>query len=162
LLALTDNFQRSACTAAAIRMAVSIQWYHSEDSVYSLGSVTLWAIAEMTCMLIAFCVPTAKNVFQKKSPLSKAASSITMGKSSKSRRNDTTDPNASYHKIGDNSIGLRDIKSGNSDGSTRQLQDPSKMEGGITYTTHFSAQEEISREMPKDDVRQYHVWDIRH
>ncbi|KAI1321107.1 hypothetical protein F5Y16DRAFT_74251 [Xylariaceae sp. FL0255] len=46
------------CVAAIIRLVSTVTWYESEDKIYTLAPITLWAIAEMICMFLVFCLPT--------------------------------------------------------------------------------------------------------
>ncbi|KAK5634718.1 hypothetical protein RRF57_010431 [Xylaria bambusicola] len=45
------------CVAAVVRLVVSIQYSHSQDETYTFFTVGVWAVVEITCGLIIFCVP---------------------------------------------------------------------------------------------------------
>ncbi|KAI3339261.1 hypothetical protein F4824DRAFT_508660 [Ustulina deusta] len=52
-----------ACLSAAIRLHVTLVFYASEDIVFTEGGMYLWALAEMTCLFLVFCVPSIPRMF---------------------------------------------------------------------------------------------------
>ncbi|TGJ84619.1 hypothetical protein E0Z10_g4159 [Xylaria hypoxylon] len=52
-----------ACISAAIRLHVSVSFYPSSDIVFAQAGLYLWALAEMTCLFLVFCVPAIPRVF---------------------------------------------------------------------------------------------------
>ncbi|KAI0432449.1 hypothetical protein F5Y09DRAFT_339667 [Xylaria sp. FL1042] len=48
-----------ACVSAAIRLHVTIQFYKSDDVVYTESGMYLIALAEMTCLFLVLCLPTS-------------------------------------------------------------------------------------------------------
>ncbi|KAI3325752.1 hypothetical protein HD806DRAFT_553010 [Xylariaceae sp. AK1471] len=52
-----------ACVAATIRLYETVVFYHSDDLVYAQAGMYLWALAEMTCLFLVFCVPAIPKAF---------------------------------------------------------------------------------------------------
>lgn len=46
------------CICASGRMAAAVQYYKSDDVVYTISKVSLWSLAEMTCTFLVFCAPS--------------------------------------------------------------------------------------------------------
>ncbi|KAI1505065.1 hypothetical protein F5X99DRAFT_416174 [Biscogniauxia marginata] len=53
-----------ACIAATFRLAESVEFYRSDDLVYSLAAMDHWILVEMTCQFVVFCAPTTPIVFK--------------------------------------------------------------------------------------------------
>ncbi|XXH02878.1 hypothetical protein Hte_009266 [Hypoxylon texense] len=52
-----------ACVAAAFRLVATIHYSFSLDTTYNFSAVGLWAVAETTCGILVFSVPTAPKAF---------------------------------------------------------------------------------------------------
>ncbi|KAI1325532.1 hypothetical protein F5Y16DRAFT_401249 [Xylariaceae sp. FL0255] len=52
-----------ACLAAIFRLYATIIFYNSDDEVYTGSAMYLWALAEMTCLFLVFCVPAIPKAF---------------------------------------------------------------------------------------------------
>ncbi|KAK5635350.1 hypothetical protein RRF57_011062 [Xylaria bambusicola] len=50
-----------ACVSGTIQLSATVTWYQTDDEIYALSPITLWAIAEMTCMFLVFCLSTASK-----------------------------------------------------------------------------------------------------
>ncbi|KAL2865304.1 uncharacterized protein BJX67DRAFT_383045 [Aspergillus lucknowensis] len=53
-----------ACVSAAFRCAVTVAHGRSADSVYTLGPLAFWAMAEMTCGFFIICLPCIPKIIQ--------------------------------------------------------------------------------------------------
>ncbi|KAI0010007.1 hypothetical protein F4779DRAFT_579574 [Xylariaceae sp. FL0662B] len=51
------------CIAGCFRLAVTVQYQKDKDLTYSVSSVIMWAIGEMTAGFLVFCVPAAPKAF---------------------------------------------------------------------------------------------------
>lgn len=70
------NFGCSACVAGSFRLAATTQFLYSDDIIYDVTALTLWACAEMTCAFLVFCVPSIPKVVRTMGLLSKILSSL--------------------------------------------------------------------------------------
>lgn len=55
---------RSACAASIVRLYYSVVSYHHKDFTYLAGIQGLWAIAELTCGILAMCLPMSPKFFR--------------------------------------------------------------------------------------------------
>ncbi|XDG05671.1 hypothetical protein ABKA04_005286 [Annulohypoxylon sp. FPYF3050] len=62
--------------AAGFRLGAEIDYTKSEDIVYNISPVLLWALAEMTCMFLVFGVPSGAKILSDTRIPSKLASSL--------------------------------------------------------------------------------------
>ncbi|KAL2843707.1 hypothetical protein BJY01DRAFT_248482 [Aspergillus pseudoustus] len=53
-----------ACVSAAFRCAVTVAHGRSPDSVYTLGPLAFWAMAEMTCGFFIICLPCIPKILK--------------------------------------------------------------------------------------------------
>ena len=54
----------STVVCSCFRLAASVDYYHSNDSTYTIAPLSLWALAEMTCIFLVSCMPAAPKVFR--------------------------------------------------------------------------------------------------
>ncbi|KAI1452064.1 hypothetical protein F4805DRAFT_54816 [Annulohypoxylon moriforme] len=62
--------------AAGFRLGAEIDYTKSEDIIYNISPVLLWALAEMTCMFLVFGVPSGAKIMNDTHIPSKLASSL--------------------------------------------------------------------------------------
>ncbi|KAH9904189.1 hypothetical protein F4778DRAFT_734341 [Xylariomycetidae sp. FL2044] len=136
-VALLFAFGLLACAAAAARIAYSLRYYTSDDTAYTLSAVSLWAIAEMTCMFLVFCGPATPKVIKS----FKSNTDSTKPLRSTSPRSDGAKKKAKYRMIDENGVPLTHITSmgglPSSTKSTREIE-PS---AGIIRTQEFTSGE---------------------
>ncbi|KAI6084203.1 hypothetical protein F4821DRAFT_271255 [Hypoxylon rubiginosum] len=65
-----------ACISSIFRLEATIVHYRSEDAVYSVTVVALWALAEMACLLLVFFVPAIPKVISGNGVATRLAISI--------------------------------------------------------------------------------------
>ncbi|KAH9908494.1 hypothetical protein F4778DRAFT_717402 [Xylariomycetidae sp. FL2044] len=53
-----------AIVSASFRVASSYRFLRAEDKTYRVTNVALWAIAELTCAILIFCVPLIPKIFK--------------------------------------------------------------------------------------------------
>ncbi|KAI1076150.1 hypothetical protein F5B20DRAFT_594234 [Whalleya microplaca] len=73
---ITNTRNYSDCVSAIIRLAYTVKYVTSDDSVYTVSSMTLAATAEMTCGFIVFGLPYAVKVFNSESVIFKLLTSF--------------------------------------------------------------------------------------
>ncbi|KAI0971895.1 hypothetical protein F4678DRAFT_432439 [Xylaria arbuscula] len=139
-----------ACASATARLVFTVFYFKSDDTAYTLSALSLWLIAEMTCMFLIFAGPAAPHAFAKGEWLDrfkKAFRSWSL-KDSKQRtdgtdyswnypQNDSTNSRNVYYKIDDPQSQSSKMSSRASHAHSRQNPNT-----GIMRTTHFTAQEE--------------------
>ncbi|KAL7621866.1 hypothetical protein AAE478_007366 [Parahypoxylon ruwenzoriense] len=64
------------CTAAGFRLGAEVDYTKSDDVLYSTAPVTLWALAEMTCMFLVFGIPSGAKILSDSRLPSRLASSL--------------------------------------------------------------------------------------
>ncbi|KAJ3559134.1 hypothetical protein NPX13_g9580 [Xylaria arbuscula] len=52
-----------AIVSAAARLAAAVQYTHSSDPTYDAAVLSLWAISEMTCAFLIYCIPSFPLAF---------------------------------------------------------------------------------------------------
>ncbi|KAJ8129295.1 hypothetical protein O1611_g4337 [Lasiodiplodia mahajangana] len=52
-----------ACAAAISRLVYTVFYFRSDDTAYTLSALSLWLIAEMTCMFLIFAGPATPSAF---------------------------------------------------------------------------------------------------
>ncbi|KAI1429031.1 hypothetical protein F5Y12DRAFT_799177 [Xylaria sp. FL1777] len=62
-VALVFTIGSLACLSAGVRLHVTLVYYGSEDVVFTESGMYLWALVEMTCLFLVFCVPSIPRVF---------------------------------------------------------------------------------------------------
>ena len=55
----------SGCAASIVRLYYSVKIVDYEDVTYLAGILYLWAIAEMTCGILAMCLPISPKFFKR-------------------------------------------------------------------------------------------------
>ncbi|KAI3326934.1 hypothetical protein HD806DRAFT_531530 [Xylariaceae sp. AK1471] len=50
--------------SAGFRVDASVHFFKSEDKTYQVFAVALWGIAELTCAILLFCVPSIPKIFR--------------------------------------------------------------------------------------------------
>ncbi|KAH9885698.1 hypothetical protein F4778DRAFT_500096 [Xylariomycetidae sp. FL2044] len=138
-----------ACISASFRLGVTVQFYLTDDTAYAKSAVYLWALAEMTCLFLVFCVPAAPRALIDSGLAAKVALSL----------------NAAYRKVNQTGSSLFGIPSSPSTPASETVaaakQDQSRrMEGGILCTTHISVREDFvgSGERKGGEGGQYCPW----
>ncbi|KAI8966136.1 hypothetical protein F5Y11DRAFT_310539 [Daldinia sp. FL1419] len=146
-----------ACISAVARLAYSTRYYTSDDTAYTLSSMSLWAIAEMTCMFLIFGGTVLPKIFTSSNLMSTLFAKVKTWYSSyiSSTRNTTTPslPHGGsedqkyrnvYLKLDENSTPLTDLsaKAEPRSESQEELRNRSNMESGITRTTQITTEEE--------------------
>ncbi|CAJ2508381.1 Uu.00g134070.m01.CDS01 [Anthostomella pinea] len=54
-----------ACGSATSRLVYTVFYFRSDDTAFTLSALSLWLIAEMTCMFIIYAGPAAPKAFAK-------------------------------------------------------------------------------------------------
>ncbi|GAW11907.1 hypothetical protein ANO14919_012600 [Xylariales sp. No.14919] len=53
-----------AIVSAAFRVHASVRFFRSKDKTYLVSSVALWGIAELTCGILIYCMPSIPKIFR--------------------------------------------------------------------------------------------------
>ncbi|KAI1131672.1 hypothetical protein F5Y10DRAFT_275404 [Nemania abortiva] len=53
-----------AIISAAFRVYASVHFFKSKDKTFTVASVALWGIAELTCGILIYCIPTIPRIFK--------------------------------------------------------------------------------------------------
>lgn len=61
--ALRRSHMVRACAAAISRLVYTVFYFKSDDTAYTLSALSLWLIAEMTCMFLIFAGPAVPQAF---------------------------------------------------------------------------------------------------
>ncbi|GAW21426.1 hypothetical protein ANO14919_109450 [Xylariales sp. No.14919] len=72
--------------AGGFKADASVRLYESDDKTYQTSSVAVWAIAEVTCALLVFCVPSIPKIFRDSGPFFKLPASFVSWLKSRSER----------------------------------------------------------------------------
>ncbi|KAI0532707.1 hypothetical protein GGR58DRAFT_489199 [Xylaria digitata] len=159
-----------ACLSAVLRLVSTIEYSTTDDVTYAVSAVVLWALAEMTCGFIVLGMPTAPKVLFETRLISRIKSSFKSwtgsnqdeskytGVSEASKSSKTAN---SYHKINDNGVPLRNLKSLDLSESTERLRDfVAKPENSIVRTTQLSTSEDYDyeRQVQYDQLQRQHPW----
>ncbi|XXG96157.1 hypothetical protein Hte_002436 [Hypoxylon texense] len=64
------------CIAAGFRLGAELDYSKSDDVLYNISPVLLWALAEMTCMFLVFGVPSGSKILSDSRLASRLASSL--------------------------------------------------------------------------------------
>ncbi|CAJ2512531.1 Uu.00g055460.m01.CDS01 [Anthostomella pinea] len=166
-----------ACVSAAFRLTATIQYSNAADVTYTVASVILWALAEMTCGFIVIGMPTAPKIIYETGVVSKIRASLKSwtsrqsgsGKSSTklsglSSQTSSKSPNPSktYRKLdgNENATPLRSMKRSDTE-STEHLKDLVRQhDRSIVRTTQLSTREdyEYGSEVEQDQFARQHPW----
>ncbi|KAI1464126.1 uncharacterized protein F4812DRAFT_443469 [Daldinia caldariorum] len=175
-----------ACASAVSRLAYTIKYYFAVDKAYWLGALSLWCIAEMTCMFLIFAGPAMPAAFKGSWILSVLFSTFrTLRGSTKKASNGSSEYKhhrswqrsahrkkqntfKRYQKIGDISVPLTTISS--LEPATMagpELPEPSHPgayegpETGIMFTKEFSVRKEVvaGGDDTKDFKKPQHPWE---
>ncbi|KAI8623621.1 hypothetical protein F5Y19DRAFT_492473 [Xylariaceae sp. FL1651] len=167
-----------ACAAATARIVYTVFYFRSDDTAYTLSALSLWLIAEMTCMFMIFAGPAAPQAFAGADWMVKFKATFRSWSGSSAKQstgaNETPwpgskgDPTKSrriYRKIDE--TGLRTIDSTlTGDGphnSTEQLRSEAIPKSGIMCTKQFTASEAYVEGGTKEDwISQQHTWNNGH
>lgn len=60
---LTTAFYYSACVCAAGRVYSTVTLDYLGDATYEVSKTFIWALAELTCVLVVFCLPAIPKAF---------------------------------------------------------------------------------------------------
>ncbi|KAL3477400.1 hypothetical protein BJX99DRAFT_226215 [Aspergillus californicus] len=134
-----------ACVSAAFRCAVTVAHGRSADSVYTLGPLAFWAMAEMTCGFFIICMPCIPKVVNETGILrhikkmSKASGPKPYERSYKLGTDSYVSGNrAGLYRVNDGAVQIKSLEVSE---STERLHDaPRSLE--ITRTTKFMLAEE--------------------
>lgn len=66
----------SCIIAAGFRLGAELDYSKSDDVLYNVSPVLLWALAEMTCMFLVFGVPSGSKILSDSRLASRLASSL--------------------------------------------------------------------------------------
>ncbi|KAI8626579.1 hypothetical protein F5Y19DRAFT_220767 [Xylariaceae sp. FL1651] len=159
-----------ACISALLRLVSTIQYSTADDVIYTVSSVILWALAEMTCGFIVLGMPTAPKVLLETGLVKRIKSSFnswtgtsskdtkSLGLSQTSKSSNTT---KSYRKIDDNGVPLRSLKSADSSESTENLRDyTARPKNSIVRTTQLTTTEdyEYDNHVQHEQHQRQHPW----
>ncbi|ORY58510.1 uncharacterized protein BCR38DRAFT_73957 [Pseudomassariella vexata] len=170
-----------ACTSAAFRLAVTVSYSTANDAIYSVASVILWALAEMTCGFMVICLPTAPKLLVETGTLArlKAAlrswTSMRIGSGASSKKSHTNPgqsssrvsmpkspgPGTLYQKIDEDGVPLAKLdRSGSASESTEGLREyPNRPVATIVRTTQFVTREDHVDDVGgNDDFHRQHPW----
>lgn len=65
-----------ATVCAAGRVAATFAIEYEGDATYTVSPVLMWALPEVTCVLLVFCLPTVPKTFGDQGPLFKVVSYV--------------------------------------------------------------------------------------
>ncbi|KAI1128526.1 hypothetical protein F5Y10DRAFT_240288 [Nemania abortiva] len=147
--------------AGTFRLATTVQYYLSPDITYRVSSLSLWALAEVTLLVLVFSMPAFPSLFVKRTASSKGSSTMPawvggFSKRSQSKASDShwsaskerlTTIVSSPHKAGNGAIRMDDLV------SSQTLRNPTSLDRAspaqapgpanrIYYTREFQTTEE--------------------
>ncbi|KAI1455750.1 hypothetical protein F4805DRAFT_434734 [Annulohypoxylon moriforme] len=142
-----------ACVSAISRLAYSAQYYISDDTTYTVSSLSLWAIGEMTCMFLIFGGTVAPKVFTSNPWISTLVASVkswsgfsnASGSSWRPTGTSSQEPKARrvYRQIDEYGIPLTNLSQiGPVTERREEHRDVEGRESGIVCTKQFTAREE--------------------
>ncbi|KAL7624923.1 hypothetical protein AAE478_004137 [Parahypoxylon ruwenzoriense] len=157
-----------ACGAAVARTAYSFRFYKSDDTAYTLSAVSLWAIAEMTCMFLVFCGPAAPKAIKslESTPLLKSwTGSSKTQKDSKSApswlqgNSNSSGSNRKYRMLDEDGIPLTNLCTEGPVAASPEHQSDIQKNSGITYTKQFTTGEErVEGPVDNEQFMHQHPW----
>ncbi|KAI9373557.1 hypothetical protein BJX61DRAFT_502193 [Aspergillus egyptiacus] len=145
-----------ACISAAFRCAVTVAHGRSADSVYTLGPLAFWAMAEMTCGFFIICLPCIPKIV-KETGIVGHLKKMTKGGSRKNTYpkyelgSDHYPPSqrANFSKLGEDGVRMESLEASE---STERLHD-SAYNLAITRITQFTVTEEPMRNVATAGTR---------
>ncbi|KAI1652732.1 hypothetical protein F4813DRAFT_376920 [Daldinia decipiens] len=163
-----------ACASAVARLAYTIKYYFTEDKAYWLGALSLWCIAEMTCMFFIFAGPAIPAAFKGSRLLSMLSTTFRSWLGTSKKTTDISDrkwplpgqrqPSTfkRYRKMDENNVPLTTLSSIDQMGP--ELSEPKRpaqgVESGIVFTTEFTTREEILGDgRQEEDFRNHCPWE---
>ncbi|KAI0110923.1 hypothetical protein GGR51DRAFT_510532 [Nemania sp. FL0031] len=167
---------QSGVVSAIARLAASVEYVRTRDAIYKASEVSLWAIAEMTCAFLVFCVPSIPRAFAGKGVLTRIAASMRswglmsrslLGTEASERYESQRGPSVSsasdsYRKIDDHGVEMKRMPPARS----MRVQGGPPVSGrkieGLVFTKQFTAEEEY---INSDDsaaqttFKKHHPWE---
>lgn len=55
---------------------MTVKYVATSDTLYAIASVALWCLAEMTCMILVFCIPAIPKAFSEDHILGRVVTSL--------------------------------------------------------------------------------------
>ncbi|KAI1191332.1 hypothetical protein F5B17DRAFT_426740 [Nemania serpens] len=139
---------------AVIRIATSVGYLNTTDSVYQVGTVILAGFAELTLLFIVACVPSIPKTFGFLLKLyASTKSSIRVSLRNRENRSTPTDslPSKRYKRI--NKFGLDYVTGTSGVGSVTSVPN-----GSIVRTTDFTTTEDYSPDVTGTRHLRQHPW----
>ncbi|KAI6089741.1 hypothetical protein F4821DRAFT_230826 [Hypoxylon rubiginosum] len=65
-----------ALSSACSRFGMTVKYVATSDTLYAIASVALWCLAEMTCMILVFCIPAIPKAFSEDHILGRVVTSL--------------------------------------------------------------------------------------
>ncbi|KAI2634655.1 hypothetical protein GGS21DRAFT_113844 [Xylaria nigripes] len=62
-VSMTFTIGLLACVSAMLRLNETLIYYHTDDVLFAESGMYLWALGEMTCLFLVFCVPAIPKAF---------------------------------------------------------------------------------------------------
>ncbi|KAI3322932.1 hypothetical protein HD806DRAFT_499695 [Xylariaceae sp. AK1471] len=160
-----------ACAAATARIVYTVFYFRSDDTAYTLSALSLWLIAEMTCMFLIFAGPAAPQAFARADWMVKFKATFrswsakqpteTTANSWPGSTADATKSRRIYRKIDELELGTIN-RTSTGDGlphSNEPFQNEGTSSSGIMCTKQFSTAEEYVEGGYKEDwIRLQHSW----
>lgn len=153
------------------RLAVTIPYYYSEDTMYTISPVSLWAFVEMTCTFLVFCVPAGPQVFTHLTAFLASWTGFLGKRLDKSASTwpqtnfRTSERNSMYRKMNkthENGIPLTQFsaqRNSNPDLTEWLGEEPRNIEAGIVCTTHITIREDyMGPRREQEGFRLQHPW----
>ncbi|KAI0024628.1 hypothetical protein F4780DRAFT_795152 [Xylariomycetidae sp. FL0641] len=136
-----------ACVSAAFRLATTVAYGNSTDSIYSLGPLVFWCTAELTCGFFICCVPcmpkilketgvirTIKRAFGAKTTAQGSKGLDYYGTNHSTKNNNTSSTSKAYYKLDEEGVAMNNLPPTE---STEQLN-KERGNNGITRTTRIT------------------------
>ncbi|KAI1129320.1 hypothetical protein F5Y10DRAFT_238687 [Nemania abortiva] len=146
-----------ACAAAISRLVYTVFYFRSDDTAYTLSALSLWLIAEMTCMFLIYAGPATPSAFARAEWVTKLKNTFrSWSKGSSKQPTDFTDRPWSgqkgdvvtlrkYRKLGDTELlatNATSVGGTTAQDSAGELQDYAASGTGILCTKEFTTGEE--------------------
>lgn len=145
-----------ACASAIARLVYTVFYFRSDDTAYTLSALSLWLIAEMTCMFLIFAGPATPSAFAKSEWMAKLKRTFkSWSKGSSKQNTEATDrpwaPKAdamnlrkAYRKLDEFELLATNATSGGETtrDSAGDMQDYAASKSGILCTKEFTTMEE--------------------
>ncbi|KAI0391386.1 hypothetical protein F5Y17DRAFT_460849 [Xylariaceae sp. FL0594] len=168
------NMSRRKKQGVSVAFAVRRLYLLTDDSLYQGSAVSLWAVAEMTCAVLVFCVPSFPRAFSGDGVATRLAATFRTWGTAASKsllsatdhhhhhhatgkstpQNDDDDTIGPYSRIDDKTIALNGLSSQRSVLVTSDCHVPGPHpQSGVLFTKHFTAEEEFLQHPEDDDIR---------